>query len=96
MQRIVEQQVIERFIACGDPRTPALLPEGEGRFEMQMVRQPSARGLTMDGPGVVRRILEHLGRWVPEPTERGPPAQAPDWPRNAAIPITYRPVADIA
>jgi len=50
----------------------------------------------IDDPAVVRRILEHLGRWAPEPAERGPPAQAPDWPRNAVIPITYRPVPDIA
>src|SRR5450759_3296679 len=50
----------------------------------------------IDDPAVVRRILKHLGRWAPEPAERGPPAQAPDWPRNAVIPITYRPVSDIA
>ena len=50
----------------------------------------------IDDPAVVRRILEHLGRWAPEPAERGPPAQAPDWPRNAVIPVTYRPVPDIA
>ena len=42
----------------------------------------------IDDPGVVRRILEHLGRWAPEPAERGPPEEAPDWPRNALIPIT--------
>jgi len=40
----------------------------------------------IDDPTVVRRILEHLGRWVPEPAERGPPAPAPEWPRNAVIP----------
>ena len=50
----------------------------------------------IDDPTVVRRILEHLGRWVPEPAERGPPAPAPKWPRNAVIPITYHPVPDIA
>ena len=27
----------------------------------------------IDDPGVVRRILEHLGRGAPEPAERGPP-----------------------
>jgi hypothetical protein len=31
----------------------------------------------IDDPGVVRRKFEHLGRWTPEPAERGPPAQAP-------------------
>lgn len=50
----------------------------------------------IDDPTVVRRILEHLGRWALEPAERGPPSQAPEWPRNAAIPITYQPVPDIA
>ena len=48
---------------------------------------------------VVRRILEHpwrLGRCAPDPAERGPPAQAPDWPRNALIPLTYHPIPDIA
>ena len=50
----------------------------------------------IDDPAVVRRILEHLGRWAPEPAERGPPVQAPDWPRNAVIPLTYHPVPDIA
>ena len=50
----------------------------------------------IDDPNVVRRILEHLGRGVPEPAARGPPAQASDWPRNALIPITYHPVPDIA
>ena len=50
----------------------------------------------IDDPGVVRRILEHLGHWAPEPAERGPPAQAPDWPANAVIPLTYHPVPDMA
>ena len=50
----------------------------------------------IDNPGVVRRILEHLGRWAPEPAERAPPAQTPDSPQNAVIPLTYHPVPDIA
>jgi len=28
----------------------------------------------IDDPGVVRRILEHPGRWAPEPAERSRPA----------------------
>ena len=39
---------------------------------------------------------KHLGRWALEPAERGPPAQAPDWPQNAVIPLTYHAVPDIA
>ena len=50
----------------------------------------------IDDAAVVRRILEHLERWAPEPAERDPPAPAPDWPRNAVIPITYHPVPDLA
>ena len=29
-------------------------------------------------------------------TERGPPTQAPAWPLNAVIPLTYHPMPDIA
>src|ERR1035437_4693280 len=48
---------------------------------------------------LVRYFLDHFHGelvvgWVPEPAERGPPAPAPEWPRNAVIPITYRPVPD--
>jgi hypothetical protein len=32
----------------------------------------------MEDPKVIRRILEHLVRWAPQATERGPPTQAPD------------------
>lgn len=48
----------------------------------------------IDDPAIVRRILEHLGRWAPLPTERGLPE--PDWPPGAVIPLTYHPVPDIA
>jgi hypothetical protein len=44
---------------------------------------------------VIRRILEHLGRWAPEPAERAPPAAAPNWPVNAVIPLAHHPVPDI-
>ena len=50
----------------------------------------------IDDPGVIRRILEHLGRWPPAASERGPPGPAPQWPLNAVIPLTYHPVPDIA
>ncbi len=30
----------------------------------------------IDDPGVIRRILEHWGRWAPEPAARGPPVRA--------------------
>ena len=50
----------------------------------------------IDDPGLVRRILEHLGRWAPEATGRDPPAQVPDWPPTAVIPLTYHAVTEIA
>lgn len=50
----------------------------------------------IDDPGVIRRILEHLGRWAPEASARDPPGQVPDWPHNASIPLTYHPLPDIA
>lgn len=50
----------------------------------------------IDDPKVIRRILEHLGHWAPEAAERGPPTQAPDWPANTVIPLTYHAVPDIA
>ena len=50
----------------------------------------------IEDPAVVRRILEHLGRWAPEATERGPPVPHPEWPANVVIPLTYHVVPDIA
>jgi hypothetical protein len=50
----------------------------------------------IDDAAVVRRILEHLGRWAPDPAARGPPVQAAEWPANAVIPLTYHPVPDVA
>jgi len=32
---------------------------------------------------------------APEPAERDPPAQAPEWPANAVIPLTYHPALQI-
>jgi hypothetical protein len=50
----------------------------------------------IDDPGVVRRILDHLGHWAPEATGRGPPVPHPEWPANAVISLTYHAVPDIA
>jgi hypothetical protein len=68
-------------------------------YEVDPLECPKCKGpmrviALIDDPHVVRRILEHLGRWAPEPAERGPPA--PDWPRNAVVPLTYHAVPDIA
>ncbi len=50
----------------------------------------------IDDPPVVRRILEHLGRWAPEAMERSPPVPPEAWPANTVLPLTYHPVPDIA
>jgi hypothetical protein len=48
----------------------------------------------IEDPGVIRRILEHLGLWAPLATERSPPLDPANWPRYADLPLT--PVPDIA
>jgi len=50
----------------------------------------------IEDPGVIQRILEHLGLWAPLATERSPPLVAATWPRHASLPLTYHPVPDIA
>ena len=38
----------------------------------------------IEDPGVIRRILEHLGQWAPLATERSPPpGTTASWPRHA-------------
>ena len=70
-------------------------------YEADPLECPKCKGpmriiALIDDPGVVRRILEHLGRWAPEATGRDPPAQVPDWPPTAVIPLTYHAVTEIA
>jgi hypothetical protein len=50
----------------------------------------------IEDPGVIRRILEHLGRWAPWAMQRSPPLGPEAWPVHASLPLTYRPVSDIA
>ena len=51
----------------------------------------------IEDPGIIRRILEHLGQWAPLATERSPPpGPTTSWPRHADLPLTYHPVPDIA
>ena len=70
-------------------------------YEADPLECPKCKGpmrviALIDDPGVIRHILEHLGLWAPEAPERGPPRQAPEWPANALIPLTYHPLPDIA
>jgi hypothetical protein len=41
----------------------------------------------IEDPGVIRRILGHLGLWAPLATERSPPPGAANWPRHANLPL---------
>ena len=51
----------------------------------------------IEDPAVIRRILEHLGRWAPQVPQRSPPLGPEAWPAYAAsLPLTYHPVLDVA
>ena len=70
-------------------------------YEADPLECPKCKGpmrviALIDDPPVVRRILEHLGRWQPEAMERSPPAPPEAWPSNASFALTYHPVPDIA
>ena len=70
-------------------------------YEADPLECPKCKGpmrviALIDDPPVVRRILEHLGRWASEAAGPGPPVPAPEWPANAVIPLTYHAVPDIA
>jgi hypothetical protein len=70
-------------------------------YEVDPLECPKCKGpmrviALIEEPGVIRRILEHLGLWAPLPTERSPPLAAASWPRHANLPLTYHPVPDIA
>jgi len=55
------------------------------------------RVITLIGaPGVIPRILDHLGSWAPLATERSPPPPISGWRQCANLPLTYHPVPDIA
>jgi len=70
-------------------------------YETDPLECPKCKGpmrviALIEAPEIIRRILEHLGRWAPEPAGRGPPVPALEWPANAVIPLTYHAVPDIA
>ena len=70
-------------------------------YEADPLECPQCKGpmrviALIEDPGVIRRILEHLGLWVPLATERSPPPGPASWPRHASLPLTYLPVPDIA
>jgi hypothetical protein len=70
-------------------------------YEADALECPRCKGpmrviALIEDPGVIRRILEHLGSWAPLAAERSPPTGAANWPRHASLPLTYHPVPAIA
>ena len=70
-------------------------------YEADPLQCPKCRGpmrviALIDDPQVVRRILEHLGLWQPEASERSPPVPSEAWAVNSLVPMTYHAVPDIA
>ncbi len=73
------------------------VPEtGEGPCLPSLGHGPMRIIALLNDPPVVRRILEHLGLWQPQATERSPPVPPEAWPLNSVLPMTYHPVPDIA
>lgn len=51
----------------------------------------------IENKAVIRKILSHLGQWVPEARAgKGPGPLTPDQPEASAQILTYHPVPDIA
>ncbi len=70
--------------------------DGGGALSSLLGHGPMRVIALIEDPPVVRRILEHLGRWQPEAMERSPPLPPEAWPANASLALTYHPVPDIA
>jgi hypothetical protein len=50
----------------------------------------------IEDPGIIRRILDHVGLWASIATEQSPPLGPASWPRRVDLPLLYDPVPDIA
>jgi hypothetical protein len=50
----------------------------------------------IEDPGIIHRILDHLGLWALLATECSPPLDPTNWPRYADLPLTHHPVPGIA
>jgi hypothetical protein len=47
----------------------------------------------IEDPGVVRRILEHLGLWAPQVKERSPPLDSASWSESTLHQNLQTPIA---
>src|SRR5712691_277649 len=71
-------------------------------YEVDPLECPRCKGpmrviALIEDKAVIRKILTHLGLWVPQTTAgSGPAPPAADPPRPAASLLTYHPVPDIA
>jgi hypothetical protein len=71
-------------------------------YEVDPLECPRCKGpmrviVLIEDKAVIRKILTHLGLWVPQTTAgSGPAPPAADPPRPAAPILTYHPVPDIA
>jgi hypothetical protein len=65
-------------------------------YEADPLECPKCRGpmrviALIDNPAVVRRILEHLGRWVPEPPREARPCRLPSGQPTPSFPSPITP-----
>ena len=64
---------------------------------MPEVQGPMRVIALIDDKAVIRKILTHLGLWVPQQAAgRGPGPPSPDPPEPSEQNLTYHPVPDIA
>jgi len=45
----------------------------------------------IEDPQVIRRILEYVGRWAPQVTQRSPSLGPEAWSAHAGLPLTHHP-----
>ncbi len=57
-------------------------------LECPKCKGPMRISALINDPPVVQRILEHLGLWQPEASERSPPVASEAWPVNSDLPMT--------
>ena len=63
-------------------------------YEADPLECPKCKGpmrviALIEDAGVIRRILEHLGRWAPQVSERSPPLGPEAWPMHAFLSLYH-------
>jgi hypothetical protein len=67
-------------------------------YEADPLECPKCKGpmrviALIEDPGVVRRILEHLGLWAPQVKERSPPLDSASWSESTLHQNLQTPIA---